>query len=337
MARYRTLDGGLWKHRDIRRAPLEVGWLYAYLITAEADDEGRFVADAWALSEDCFSSNHGVGEEEVEAALHYLQEAKLVLLYDAEGTRFGFLTGWFEHQYIEPGRREPSTIPPPPSPIQSWNKADSVRQQYCNKHETSLSRTHFRTAIRWFIQEQYEGNDPLTALSGEDKPTSPKQARIGQETSPQQAPEGKGKERKNDSAREENEDDDDDTPDPDSPAEVRRDVAFELQRLWPSGPPDDVANPILREAENTPPHLARMVARRVVTEYEHKKFDNWRVRDHMIRAMQKAVRDDLREGEQSGKSTADRDRREQALLEWQAEIEREDEERRKLEEAEATS
>jgi len=52
MARNRTVNGNLWKHRAIRKAALHVGWLYAYAITVQADDEGRFVADGGVDADD---------------------------------------------------------------------------------------------------------------------------------------------------------------------------------------------------------------------------------------------------------------------------------------------
>jgi hypothetical protein len=78
MARNRTVNGNLWKHRAIRKAALHVGWLYAYAITVQADDEGRFVADGWALTDDAFSSEHDIGEEQVEQALSYLEKHGLM-------------------------------------------------------------------------------------------------------------------------------------------------------------------------------------------------------------------------------------------------------------------
>jgi len=156
MARYRTLDADLWKHRDIRRAPLRVGWLYAYLITAEADDEGRFVADAWTLAEDCFSSAHGVGEEEVEAGLRFLDECGLVLLYDADDIRYGFLTGWYEHQYIQRDRRASSALPPPPCPVASWQEADEVRQECADERGFDIRKITYQESLRWNQQRGYQ-------------------------------------------------------------------------------------------------------------------------------------------------------------------------------------
>lgn len=221
MARYRTLDGDMWKHRDIRRAPLQVGWLFAYLVTAQADDEGRFVADAWALAEDAFSSTHGVGEAEVEAALHFLAETGLVELYEVAGVRYGFLTGWFEHQYIKNDRRQSSSFPPPPCAISSWERADEVREACAKERGWGIQKITYEEALRWHKQRGFQSG---SSLEPDWNPKGPLGFQTGTTLEPDWKPEGEGEggstqeeSEENDRAREGESDDLFNNPAPQSP------------------------------------------------------------------------------------------------------------------------
>jgi len=106
----------------------------------------------------------------------------------------------------------------------------------------------------------------------------------------------------------------------DTAAEVRADVAFEFQRLWPTGIPNDVRDPIMREVAATDPDIAVMAARKTVSNFEHKKFDRWAVRKYFISTAQGMTLDQKREEKAGG--TADRRRREndEALMKMQREV-----------------
>lgn len=162
MARYRTLAGEVWTHPDIRYEPLHVGWLYAYLITAEADDEGRFVAKTVVLADRAFSSAQGIALQQVEEALSYLARSGRVLLYEAGGQRLGFLTGWYEHQYIQAERRQSSALPPPPCEVNSWEVADRVRVSCAKAKGFDIRKITFQEALRWYGQAALAVNRPLT-------------------------------------------------------------------------------------------------------------------------------------------------------------------------------
>ncbi len=177
-----------------------MGWLYGYLITAEADDEGRFVADAWALSEDIFSSVHGVSEDMVEDALQLLHDRDLIILYVVGGTRYGFLTGWFEHQYIRPSYREESSLPAPPVVLCSWERLTTVYEHYCEYQ--GKGKTTYEAATRWFGQQDREKQMAVLGIEEPLQPSFPSCAEDAQQERKSCAKatlgrERKGKERKN--------------------------------------------------------------------------------------------------------------------------------------------
>jgi len=146
MARFRTIDPKLWQHPFFRKQPWYVRDVFIFLFSSHADDEGRFVADAFTILEGAFSRNHPVTEEDVEEALAALVNSKLTLRYGTDN-EYGFLTGWYEHQYIEKRRRSESSLPPPPVSICSWEAADIIRRQYAEKHNYAFGRVTFHDAL----------------------------------------------------------------------------------------------------------------------------------------------------------------------------------------------
>ena len=120
------------------------------LICICADDEGRFEADTWGLTERLFPRTHPATEEAVAECLAYWQKAGWLLIYDgSNGTRYGFLQGWFEHQYIK--IVEPSSFPPPPVLVASWRDVQSVKRWHTNERGGNAN-THFRTVLRDYGQ-----------------------------------------------------------------------------------------------------------------------------------------------------------------------------------------
>ena len=179
VSRNRTMSDGAFRHRVIRRADLHVGVLYRYLIAGAADDEGRFVADAWSLLEEAFSRTHEITEQQVEDALQYLNDEGLILLYEPNGKRYGWLTGWFEHQYIQRSRE--SSIPAPPVPIASWQDAQMAREAYAEEHEIgNTQQVRYDEALAWVKRRGLEDkavNDPSTIVNetptnGSEAPTN---------------------------------------------------------------------------------------------------------------------------------------------------------------------
>jgi hypothetical protein len=147
MAKQRTIDPDLFTHPLFRRASFIERELWIGLIV-NADDEGRVRADAITLAETIFSPlKHGVTEDAISQALAFWQENGWILLY---ADNCIFLTGWYEHQYINKERRDPSGLPAPPCLIGTWEKADAVFTWYADKE--GARKTHYRTALRAFYQ-----------------------------------------------------------------------------------------------------------------------------------------------------------------------------------------
>ncbi len=105
--RIRTLKPEHKTHRKVGPLSHRLYRLWVGLIT-EADDCGRFVADADQLRVTIFPYHPTV---EVEPGLRALAERQLVVLYQDNGVRYGAFPSWRDHQRIN--RPSPSQIPAP--------------------------------------------------------------------------------------------------------------------------------------------------------------------------------------------------------------------------------
>lgn len=183
MARFRTVDPKFWQHPFFRKQPWYVRDVFIFLFSSHADDEGRFVADAFAILEGAFSRNHPVTEADIDESLLALDNAQLTLRYGIN-SEHGFLMGWYEHQYIEKGRRSESSLPPPPVEINSWEAADQAKQDYQEATGRKAQGVYYSDAVKW--RQQPRVNIELT----ESQHDVPLKGREGK------GKEGKGKEGK---------------------------------------------------------------------------------------------------------------------------------------------
>ncbi len=152
MASFRSIDSDIWQHPAFRKAAMHVREVFLYLFSCAADDEGRFRADPEDILEAAFSRRHPVTEADIEGALEYLAETRLILRYGEHG-EYGFLLGWYEHQYIKKDRRSPSTLPEPPIAFASWQAADDVRERYAKAVGCPAARARYHDAIAWAANE----------------------------------------------------------------------------------------------------------------------------------------------------------------------------------------
>jgi hypothetical protein len=143
----RTVDPELFQKADFLRATYVARELFLGIICTCADDEGRFEVDAWGLAEKLFSRAHDADEQSVSAALSYWQERGWLLLYNDD--KHGFLTGWFEHQYIRDP--EPSSYPAPPVTVNSWRSVQEIKRWYIATRG-GKDNSHFRTVLREYEQ-----------------------------------------------------------------------------------------------------------------------------------------------------------------------------------------
>jgi len=154
MADHRTIDAELWTDRKLRRLPLQARYLYAALISTYADDEGRFVADVEDMQERLFTRSDAVSVEQVQDWLEALVGAGVVLLYvnedkSAEDT-YGFLMGWFKRQVLPKRYRTPSSLPPPPMKVNSWQRVDMIHETI--KKRENRDRMASTQAVRLFTE-----------------------------------------------------------------------------------------------------------------------------------------------------------------------------------------
>jgi hypothetical protein len=92
-----------------------------------ADDQGRFDWEPKLVRETVFPYDK-LTDKRVEEWMDRLVELGFVLKYAAKGLTFGFLPGWFEHQYI----RKPmaSALPKPPVSVHSWAQVETMRKAH---------------------------------------------------------------------------------------------------------------------------------------------------------------------------------------------------------------
>ena len=145
--RCRTIDPALFQKAEFRRATYVQREVWLGVIATCCDDEGRFEADPWNLAELIFSRAHDATEEDVRGAIVYWESAGWICLY--EGGKYGFLTGWYEHQSIRDPN--PSSYPPPPVAINSWRVVTGIKEWH-KANRGGKENTRFITIVREFEQ-----------------------------------------------------------------------------------------------------------------------------------------------------------------------------------------
>ena len=175
MAKFRSVDSSFWRHPFFRSCEWQVRDLFLFLVTGWADDEGRFKHDPFAILEAAFSRRHPVEEKTVNEALTVLQRGGYVVLYGDE-KQYGFLVGWYEHQYIVLDRRTPSSLPEPPVDVPAWEVVDEVRQLCAKALGRGVQQVSCSDAVRWFAEKnrketvrQQSVDEPLTEGQPEGK------------------------------------------------------------------------------------------------------------------------------------------------------------------------
>jgi len=170
--RYRTIDPSVWRHPAFLRSPRTARDVFLYLFSAAADDEGRFKWDTYAILEGAFPRSYPETAEDVEAALELLVAEGLVVRYGDAG-QYGFLTGWYEHQYVQRDRRQPSSLPEPTDVvICSWAQAETIREAYAKEVGRSVQQATFHEAADWWTGRQRNGDAASTDRSRPVNPPS---------------------------------------------------------------------------------------------------------------------------------------------------------------------
>ncbi len=111
MARIRSIKPEFWSDQKIVAELTREQRLFYIALWNEADDQGRFLANPRRLLGIVFPFDEDVSERFIEASLRTLAETERVVLYEVDGTPYGQLTKFLEHQRIN--RPTESRIPGP--------------------------------------------------------------------------------------------------------------------------------------------------------------------------------------------------------------------------------
>lgn len=112
MARIRTIKPGFWTDEKLAEVPRGARLTFAGIISACADDAGRFKANPRVVRGAIYALDDTVTVADVAAELEQLGGIGVVTFYTVNGERFGLVVNWTKHQKID--RPTPSQLPPPP-------------------------------------------------------------------------------------------------------------------------------------------------------------------------------------------------------------------------------
>lgn len=95
--------------------------LFIWLIT-EADDEGRLLDNAKTISGTCFPLDDDIEVKDVSKWLEEIADVGLIRRYRRDEKSVIQITGWSEHQKIQPTRKSKSLFKPEFDDIQDFNR-----------------------------------------------------------------------------------------------------------------------------------------------------------------------------------------------------------------------
>jgi hypothetical protein len=107
--RIRTVKPEMWQDEKIGRLSRDARLLFVGLITL-ADDDGRFRALPQVILGHVYPYDNDAGRK-LAGWLAELVQARLLHIYENEGTQYGWLPKWDNHQRIN--RKTPSILPAP--------------------------------------------------------------------------------------------------------------------------------------------------------------------------------------------------------------------------------
>lgn len=196
MARIRSLRPEVWDDEAVGSVCRDARLLFVGLIT-QADDEGRFRARSALLRARVFPYDD-LTAAEVDAWLDALHAAQLIVLYEVDGERFGYLPGWRQHQKID--RTTPSRLPAPRE--SEFYRPDGSPRRIQTTDPGGSPRTESEAAVEPLGEPSSAAFDesstsPQRAL---DEPSPPEGK--GREGIPTKSWDGKGRENYRASARE---------------------------------------------------------------------------------------------------------------------------------------
>lgn len=111
MARIRSIKPTFWSDEKVAELSRDARLLALGLIS-NADDEGRFLASAAAISGAVFPHDD-LPAAKIKRWLEEVEQAGVVRLYVAGRCEYGYFPRWSKHQKIN--RPTPSLLPAPPT------------------------------------------------------------------------------------------------------------------------------------------------------------------------------------------------------------------------------
>ncbi len=176
MARIRTIKPDALLHRKVGRLS-HLGFRVWIGQITQADDEGRFIADASEIRARVFGYHPEVTIQDTEAAIQEVAADGLTRLYSVNGTRYGVFPSWKDHQKID--HPSQSRLPAPPqSDAASMNPHGTLNEDSTKTREGS---TNVRE--RSSLKGKGKGSKDLVGLKPDAGPSaspSPLDQQVGE-------------------------------------------------------------------------------------------------------------------------------------------------------------
>lgn len=279
MARkWRRLYSKLVENEDLAMAGEECEFAERlfFRMIATCDDYGRLPGSAFGLAS---RACPGIGKsaKQIMEAVEVLATHNLIERYQVDGNDYIRLPGWFEHQAQKWFATGSPEYPAPPE----WEPPASLLEWLAAKRDAKgeLGAPIYPPS-RYGLDDSILDSLPKSPTAEEATEATPEATHGASIDATDEAQEiEKEVEKINDNGAP-------------APAEktddltTRQAVASEFQRLWPTGIPDDVRDPIMRETVATDPQIAVMAARKTASKFEHQTIDRWKIRDYFISTAQ---------------------------------------------------
>jgi hypothetical protein len=147
--RIRSIKPDFWKSEKVARLPMGARLFFIGLWNL-ADDHGRFRAHPKILRGELFPFDE---DADVAGWLRALQAVGLVALYEVDGSTFGWVCGFDEHQKID--RRSASRLPAPPDTARKPACSAEVQPIPANK-PAEPADTLVEPAEVWVLEKEKE-------------------------------------------------------------------------------------------------------------------------------------------------------------------------------------
>ncbi len=121
MPKIRTIKPEMKSSETVAKLSIYARLLFIWLIT-EADDEGRLLDNAKTLSGTCFPLDDDIEVKDVSKWLEEIADVGLIRRYRRDEKSVIQITGWSEHQKIQPTRKSKSLFKPEFDDIQDFNR-----------------------------------------------------------------------------------------------------------------------------------------------------------------------------------------------------------------------